>query len=214
MSDKRIYELTSTNTLAAGDKLAIDKSTYDEAKSVDASVILTPISDLQTEKAPKADLANISVTGSTNNTGSTITSGTYFYKDGSLAQAKADIANGATLTLNTNYEIVTAGGLNALNEALTFKQVGTWTQNSHADINVPSDAKFFYITGTTNSGNLGQISGLFRADINKSYNIVNVYNTAIAFQVYNGKLQYIGNSTLAPNLYCEIFQVDFPIVVS
>lgn len=122
MSDKRIYELTNTNTLSAGDKFAIDKSTFDEAKSVDASAILTPISDLQTEKAPKSDLANISVTGSTNNTGSTITSGTYFYKDGALAQAKADIAAGATLTLNTNYEIVTAGGLNALNAALNDKQ--------------------------------------------------------------------------------------------
>lgn len=65
-------------------------------------------------KAAKNDLTNISITGSTNNTGSTIKEGTYFYKDDALVKAKVDIANGATLTVNTNYEAVTAGGLNAL----------------------------------------------------------------------------------------------------
>ena len=85
----------------------------------------TPRSRLNTlegavaNKSNKVDLTNISITGSTNNTGSTITSGTFFYKDGDLVQAKTSIANGATLTLNTNYELVTAGGLNKLNASLT-----------------------------------------------------------------------------------------------
>lgn len=73
---------------------------------------------LTDDSANKVDLTNISITGTTNNTGSTISSGTFFYKDGDLAQAKTSIANGATLTLNTNYELVTAGGLNNLNEGL------------------------------------------------------------------------------------------------
>ena len=69
-------------------------------------------SDEYKAKADKTDLASIQITGSTNDTGSTITSGTYFYLNGTLVRAKTDIANGATLTLNTNYEVVTAGALN------------------------------------------------------------------------------------------------------
>lgn len=57
-------------------------------------------------------LASINATGSTNTTGSTIKAGTYFYYLGILVRAKANIANGATFTLNTNYEVVTAGALN------------------------------------------------------------------------------------------------------
>lgn len=65
-----------------------------------------------------SDLTSIKAVGSTNATGSTITKGTYFYLNGKLCLAKSDIANGATFTLNTNYEVVTAGGLNSLNSAI------------------------------------------------------------------------------------------------
>lgn len=54
--------------------------------------------------ANKTDISSISITGSTNNTGSAITSGTWFYLNGELCRAKTDIATSATLTLNTNYE--------------------------------------------------------------------------------------------------------------
>lgn len=64
--------------------------------------------------ALETDLASIHATGSTNATGATITSGTYFYLDGTLVQALTDIADGATFTSGTNYEAVTAGGLNSL----------------------------------------------------------------------------------------------------
>ena len=67
-------------------------------------------------KAPKSDLASPSITGSTNNTGSTIKASTFFYLNGTLVRAMTDIANGATLTSGTNYETVTAGGLNKLND--------------------------------------------------------------------------------------------------
>lgn len=65
------------------------------------------------------NLTNISITGTTNDTGSTIAKGRFFYLNGELVRAKADIANGATLTLNTNYEVVTAGGLNKLDDDIT-----------------------------------------------------------------------------------------------
>lgn len=67
-----------------------------------------------------SDLTSIKAVGSTNATGSTITKGTYFYLNGKLCLAKSDIANGATFTLNTNYEVVTAGGLNSLNSAFVM----------------------------------------------------------------------------------------------
>ena len=64
-------------------------------------------------KANKSDLTNLDLTGTTNNTGSTIGAGTYFYLNGTLVRAKTAIANGATFTLNTNYEVVSAGALNS-----------------------------------------------------------------------------------------------------
>lgn len=65
-------------------------------------------------KADKSDLTSLDLTGTTNTTGSKIDAGTYFYLNGALVRAKVDIANGATFTSGTNYEAVTAGGLNSL----------------------------------------------------------------------------------------------------
>lgn len=119
MADKRIIELEERLTLSDGDYFATDNT--NGTCKVNAKILLDRLSDNEdaiATKAAKVDLTNISITGSTNNTGSTIASGSFFYKDGTLVRAKTDIANNATLTLNTNYEIVTAGGLNALNNAL------------------------------------------------------------------------------------------------
>ena len=112
------------------------------------------LSSAVSNKAAKSDLTSISTTGSTNNSGSTITSGTFFYKSGSLARALTDIASGATLTLNTNYELVTAGGLNELNSALNSRLYGyrfvvkskAFTSNSSGRIvfsndDIPIEAK-------------------------------------------------------------------------
>lgn len=75
--------------------------------------------------ANKADLASINITsGTTNNTGAKINSGTYFYYNGTFVRAKTDIANGATLTLNTNYEVVSVGTVLAtLNSDLSEQSV-------------------------------------------------------------------------------------------
>lgn len=70
--------------------------------------------NVQDKVARKADLTNLDLTGTTNTTGSAIASGTYFYLNGTLVRAKTAIASGATFTLNTNYEVVTVGGLNDL----------------------------------------------------------------------------------------------------
>ena len=61
--------------------------------------------------ADKTDISSIVTSGTTNSTGSTITSGTWFYLNGDLCKAKVDIANGATFTLNTNYEKKSVGSV-------------------------------------------------------------------------------------------------------
>lgn len=63
----------------------------------------------------EADIAQPSITGSTNNTGYTIKETTFFFLNGVLVRAIANIADGETFTENTNYKVETAGGLNALN---------------------------------------------------------------------------------------------------
>jgi len=88
------------------------------ASGVTKPVTSGAVYDAVTPKAPKSDLTSISITGSVNNTGSTITAGTFFYLNGALVVAKIDIANNATLTSGTNYEAPTAGALNALKSAL------------------------------------------------------------------------------------------------
>ena len=87
--------------------------------------------------AKKADLTSIIATGATNATGATITSGTFFYLNGTLVQALADIASGATFTENTNFEVPSAGSLNALKSALniqTITEVGTVDINGNVSI--------------------------------------------------------------------------------
>ena len=78
------------------------------------------------------DLANIVATGTTNTTGAAIASGTYFYLNGTLVRAKADIAVNATFTNGTNYEAVTAGGLNELKSAMDSLYTGSATITNSA----------------------------------------------------------------------------------
>ena len=85
------------------------------------------------------DLANIVATGTTNTTGAVIASGTYFYLNGTLARAKADIAVNATFTSGTNYEAVTAGGLNSLKSAMVKLGSITGTTGSNADLQFGND---------------------------------------------------------------------------
>lgn len=104
--------------------------------------------------AEVTDLTNVIATGSTNATGATIPKGLYFYLNDELCQAKSDIASGATFTLNTNYEVVTAGGLNSLNSAIAELsrhikiKIGNVTTNISSGIaNLRTDGKpIIYVT--------------------------------------------------------------------
>lgn len=98
---------TATAIIAVNDTIVIGTN-CDSAESVATQI---------TENANaivslRSDITSINQTGTTAT--QAISSGTYFYLNGTFVSAKTDIASGATFTLNTNYEIVTAGGLNDL----------------------------------------------------------------------------------------------------
>lgn len=71
-----------------------------------------------TRVAQARDIAGIHVYSNTNTTGATITAGTYFYLYDNLVRAKENIGTDAPFTSGTNYEAVTAGGLNSLNNTI------------------------------------------------------------------------------------------------
>lgn len=82
---------------------------------------------------PKTDLTDIFVTGTKNNTGATISAGTYFYVNGQLALCKSAISANADLTLNTNYELVTAGIMSDVATLLNLSR-DTKTASTRADL--------------------------------------------------------------------------------
>lgn len=119
-------QLSITDTVASGTSMDnVVETMLNNDKTLDTNV--SSVNEALTNV--KNSVTSIDIAGSTNNTGSTIVSGTFFNLNGVLARAKINIANGATLTLNTNYELVTVGGLNELNSDLTNvgKRTLLWT---------------------------------------------------------------------------------------
>ena len=80
-----------------------------KVSKLDALPTSTQLDGSLSRKANKSDITNISITGTTNNTGRNILAGTLFYLNGTLCKALTDIASGATFTLNTNYESTDIG---------------------------------------------------------------------------------------------------------
>ena len=76
--------------------------------------VIGAINELNDDKVHQSDLTEVQLSGTKNNSGDAIGAGTYFYLNEVLCRAKTSIANGATFTLGTNYEVVTAGALNEL----------------------------------------------------------------------------------------------------
>ena len=95
--------------------------------------IVGAINELSDDKADETDLASIHITGSTNNTGSTIEAGKFFYLNGVVCRAKEDIGNGATFT-STNYESISSG---ITNEFAGY-EIRTVTISDTSPINIAS----------------------------------------------------------------------------
>lgn len=114
-----VDNLTSTSTtkpLSANQGKALNDTKQPKTLSIPITIggtsqttVEGALGGLNTVKAERADITSIICTGATNDTGATITEGTYFYLNNVLCKALASIADGATFTLNTNYKEVTAG---------------------------------------------------------------------------------------------------------
>lgn len=155
------------NTADLGTAAAKDSTnavTSGSTDLVESGAVYTEVNALEGEiDAIEDDLTNIKITGSTNNTGSTIYAGTFFYKDGVLVKAIASIANGATLTANTNYKVVTAG---VLNEENPYNLSGTERVVGHT-----SDGKTLYqktLTGYSTSYTDSGTRRTFNIDISSA----------------------------------------------
>lgn len=152
-------------------------------------------------------LTNVDITGTTNNIGSTIPLGKYFYLNGTLVKAKTDIANGATFTLNTNYEVVTAGGLNDL--SLNHYDVLDTLDNSTASVTTKTSTipninkyKFVYLVCANWENSYRVASALIPVPIFKvntypylarNYNSESNYNLSI--------VQYVDDTTITLKAY-------------
>ena len=136
-----------------------------------------PTKSVQDKVARKADLTNLDLTGTTNTTGSTISSGTYFYLNGTLVRAKTAIASGATFTLNTNYEVVTVG--DALDDLKTFDVSSSVTIDS---TNVSEGAILAKYCKATNLLTLVTTTRIKSTNSVTSYGEVTIANIALPYR--------------------------------
>ena len=164
-----------------------------QGKEIAGSSLVTPSS-----KADKTDLSNIIQTGTTST--QAISAGTYFYLNDVLVKAKVAIANGATFTLNTNYEVVTAGGLNELKDS-GWKTLNTYVRYRKIGKQVTVETSF---TSAVISSGTWATFGVLPADYKPSQHVYNcLYNepTNGYFQMVrllqDGTVQVIGNVTVS-----------------
>jgi hypothetical protein len=117
---------TSDITISAVGNIDASDVDYDNSVSgLSATNVQGVIDEVVVEKASQRELSNLVLTGTTNTSGATISTGTCFVLNGDFVTAKADIASGATFTLNTNYEKKSVGSiLTELNSKIPYyKQI-------------------------------------------------------------------------------------------
>lgn len=108
-----------------------DNLNHMENGIADAHTDIAAVAAAVDDKADKTDIA----TAESGTTASrAISAGTYFYLNGTLVKAKINIASGATFTLNTNYEVVTAGALNAIKEVKSVEMTATTTASGNISL--------------------------------------------------------------------------------
>ena len=104
LSASRVYDLTEDKT----------QDTINGEIRNTLTQIGDDVTALDGAKAEKADLASPTNKTTPTNDSNPIARGTYFYLDGNLVRATANIGAGAAFT-SSNYETASAGGLNLLN---------------------------------------------------------------------------------------------------
>lgn len=113
-------QLSISDTVASGtsmDNVVGTMLNNDKTLDTNVSSLNEAFRELTESKADKDGLLNIVQTGTTAT--QFIPAKTFFYLNGQLVYSKIPIANGATFTLGTNYEVPTAGALNNLSSRIT-----------------------------------------------------------------------------------------------
>lgn len=126
----------NNTTYSAMSASELTKGTATSLRTMRADYAKDGINQLIQTKAA-ADLTIQKATGTTNNSGSTILVGRFFYLNGTMCRALTDIAVGATFTVNTNYIIASKGALNECFRMIGFDNIaiqyaGDNWQMSHA----------------------------------------------------------------------------------
>ena len=150
---------TATAIIAVNDTIVIGTN-CDSAESVATQI---------TENANaivslRSDITSINQTGTTAT--QAISSGTYFYLNGTLVRAKTAIASGATFTLNTNYEVVTVGDALKEENFNLIKINNADTVNSERCVRI---GKVVYISGLITFGSAKTGSPITIAKIPSEY---------------------------------------------
>ena len=169
---------------------ALESDVVDISDDVDA--IENTLTQLKTDT-----FGNINLTG-TNNTGSTITEGTFFYNNGSLVRAKTDIQNGSAITIGTNAETVTAGGLNDLKNSInqlagSFKLISSGDIDSNRSFDLSSYSRRLFVLFIT--------GGMYLVNVwANSAALYTITNTSVGTVSMSGKVLTItlssGNTAL------------------
>ena len=157
---------------------------------------------------PKSDLTSIIVTGTTNTTGEKIATGTYFYLNGTLVQALTNIASDANFTSGTNYETVTVGGLNIINNQILKVDSIQYIRGIHylslqsSDMNDILNAAWDYFTSTTHDRIIDvilsksgkhHVTGYIYANGGYGYILIQTYgNSNMLFLRKNNGIAYYG----------------------
>lgn len=159
-------------------------------------------------KAERNDISNIQITGSTNTTGATIATGTIFYLNGELVRAKANIAAGATFTLNTNYYVYS---LSPTVEA-TRASVEKISSTTSFDIQANSSATFtlstsssFLIAISGRSINTGSLFTTFTSGANSTYLNILFKGSEISASATNNTITISSTSSYV----CHVIFIGF-----
>jgi hypothetical protein len=112
-----------------------------KVSKLDALPTSTQLETSLSNKANKSDITNISITSTTNNTGSKILTGTLFYLNGTLCKTLTDIASGATFTEGTNYVPTTLNNIQPKVNSITVDVQSPTTMSLIHTFNLPSGTK-------------------------------------------------------------------------
>lgn len=147
-------------------------------------------------KVGKSELTSVSVTGDVNNTGSTIHENTYFYLNDELVKAKVDIANGATFTLNTNYE-ETGDILNSINNDVDAVLLTSTTSTTPVGVSINiSKYRLLLLRIANSTSTVVYGSDLVAVDALKSGDVINIirYFNVLSSN-FTGALTYVGGNS-------------------